>query len=141
MMQAYAAVKFADSCLRGLRGDAGVVECAFVPSQVCLSIASSEPALFLLKMLNCGLFSQVTELPFFASRVRLGRNGVEEIYPLGPLNEYERSVKDFFRALLALMNLVINVSCSPLLVFRVSLEKAKKELGGSIDKGVSFVKK
>ena len=34
-MQAYAAVKFADACLRGLRGDSGVVECAFVASQVC----------------------------------------------------------------------------------------------------------
>ncbi|KAL1537026.1 malate dehydrogenase [Salvia divinorum] len=88
LSMAYAAVKFADACLRGLRGDAGVVECAFVPSQV-------------------------TELPFFASRVRLGRSGVEEIYPLGPLNEYER----------------------------VGLEKAKKELGGSIEKGVSFAKK
>lgn len=88
LSMAYAAVKFADACLRGLRGDAGVVECAFIPSQV-------------------------TELPFFASRVHLGRNGVEEIYSLGPLNEYER----------------------------VGLEKAKKELAGSIDKGVSFVKK
>ena len=37
-------------------------------------------------------FFQVTELPFFASKVRLGRTGAEEIYPLGPLNEYERSV-------------------------------------------------
>lgn len=36
-MQAYAAVKFADACLRGLRGDAGIVECAFVASQVCIS--------------------------------------------------------------------------------------------------------
>lgn len=35
---------------------------------------------------------QVTELPFFASKVRLGRAGVEEFYPLGPLNEYERSI-------------------------------------------------
>lgn len=35
---------------------------------------------------------QVTELPFFASKVRLGRTGAEEIYPLGPLNEYERYV-------------------------------------------------
>lgn len=33
-LQAYAAVKFADACLRGLRGDAGVVECAFVASEV-----------------------------------------------------------------------------------------------------------
>ncbi|PPD81214.1 hypothetical protein GOBAR_DD21846 [Gossypium barbadense] len=57
--------------------------------------------------------SMVTELPFFASKVRLGRCGVEEIYPLGPLNEYER----------------------------VGLEKAKKELETSIEKGVAFVKK
>ncbi|CAL5324481.1 unnamed protein product [Camellia sinensis] len=87
LSMAYAAVKFADACLRGLRGDAGVVECAFVASQV-------------------------TELPFFASRVRLGRTGIEEIYPLGPLNESER----------------------------VGLEKAKKELAASIEKGISFVK-
>lgn len=33
---------------------------------------------------------QVTELPFFASKVRLGRQGAEEIFQLGPLNEYER---------------------------------------------------
>ncbi|KAG5528226.1 hypothetical protein RHGRI_028981 [Rhododendron griersonianum] len=86
--QAYAAVKFADACLRGLRGDASVIQCAFVASQV-------------------------TELPFFASKVRLGRTGIDEIYPLGPLNEYER----------------------------VGLEKAKKELAESIQKGVSFIKK
>ncbi|CAN1777391.1 Malate dehydrogenase 1, peroxisomal [Linum perenne] len=88
VVEAYAAVKFADACLRGLRGDAGVVECAYVASQV-------------------------TELPFFASKVRLGRTGVEEVYPLGPLNEYERT----------------------------GLEKAKKELAESIQKGVSFAKK
>ncbi|KAF2613126.1 hypothetical protein F2Q70_00009089, partial [Brassica cretica] len=32
--------------------------------------------------------TQVTELPFFASKVRLGRCGVDEVYGLGPLNEY-----------------------------------------------------
>ncbi|XP_043708259.1 malate dehydrogenase, glyoxysomal [Telopea speciosissima] len=88
LSMAYAAVKFADACLRGLRGDAGIVECSFVASQV-------------------------TELPFFASKVRLGRTGIEEIFPLGPLNEYERT----------------------------GLEKAKKELSESIEKGVSFVRK
>ncbi|KAL2522434.1 putative malate dehydrogenase [Forsythia ovata] len=51
VVEAYAAVKFADACLQGLRGDAGIIQCAFVSSQV-------------------------TELPFVASRVRLGRNGV-----------------------------------------------------------------
>ncbi|KAB2600692.1 malate dehydrogenase [Pyrus ussuriensis x Pyrus communis] len=65
LSMAYAAVEFAYACLRGLRGDAGVVECTFVASEV-------------------------TELPFFATKVRLGRSGAEEIYQLGPLNEYER---------------------------------------------------
>ena len=41
--------------------------------------------------------SQVTELPFFASKVWVGRSGVEEVYPLGPLNEYERSVLYLFK--------------------------------------------
>lgn len=34
--QAYAAVKFADSCLHGLRGDAAVIQCAFVSSEACI---------------------------------------------------------------------------------------------------------
>ncbi|XWS62509.1 hypothetical protein CRYUN_Cryun06bG0017100 [Craigia yunnanensis] len=88
LSMACAAVKFADACLRGLRGDAGIVECAFVACQV-------------------------TELPFFSTRVRLGRTGAEEVYQLGPLNEYERA----------------------------GLEKAKKELAGSIQKGIAFIKK
>lgn len=88
LSMAYAAVKFADACLRGLRGDANVVQCAYVASAV-------------------------TELPFFATKVLLGRAGVEEIYALGPLNGYERA----------------------------GLEKAKKELAASIQKGVSFIKK
>lgn len=88
LSMAFAAAKFADACLRGLRGDAGVIECAFVESQV-------------------------TELPFFATKVRLGRTGAEEIYQLGPLNEYER----------------------------IGLGKAKEELAGSIEKGVTFIKK
>ncbi|KAF3617448.1 Malate dehydrogenase, glyoxysomal [Capsicum baccatum] len=87
LSMAYAAVKFADVCLKGLRGDAGVVACAFVASQV-------------------------TELPFFASKVRLGRMGAEEVYQLGPLNEYER----------------------------IGLQKAKKELAESIQKGISFIR-
>ncbi|GAV65124.1 LOW QUALITY PROTEIN: Ldh_1_N domain-containing protein/Ldh_1_C domain-containing protein, partial [Cephalotus follicularis] len=87
LSMAYAAVKFADAYLRGLRGDAGV-ECAFVASQV-------------------------TELPLFATMVRLGCTGAQEVYLLGPLSEYER----------------------------IGLQKAKKELAGSIQKGISFNKK
>lgn len=33
---------------------------------------------------------QVTELPFFATKVRIGREGIEEIFPVGPLNHHER---------------------------------------------------
>ncbi|KAF2561365.1 hypothetical protein F2Q70_00014160 [Brassica cretica] len=88
LSMAYAAAKFADACLRGLRGDANVIECSFVASQV-------------------------TELAFFATKVRLGRTGAEEVFQLGPLNEYER----------------------------VGLEKAKEELAGSIQKGVDFIRK
>ncbi|KAF3321500.1 malate dehydrogenase [Carex littledalei] len=60
LSMAYAAAQFADACLRGLRGDAGIVECSYVASQV-------------------------TELPFFASKVRLSRGGVEEIMPPGSI--------------------------------------------------------
>jgi malate dehydrogenase len=51
LSMAYAAAKFAESCLRALSGEA-VVECAYVESHL-------------------------TELPFFASQVRLGPNGIE----------------------------------------------------------------
>ncbi|PNY14477.1 malate dehydrogenase glyoxysomal-like [Trifolium pratense] len=88
LSMAYAAVKFADACLRALKGEADVIQCAYVDSQV-------------------------TELPFFASKVRLGRDGVEEFLPLGPLSDYERA----------------------------SLEKAKKELATSVEKGVAFIRK
>lgn len=65
-MEAYAAIKFADACLHGLRGDAGIAKCVFVASQV-------------------------NDLPFFAYKVHLGHAGAEEVLPLGPLNVYERS--------------------------------------------------
>ena len=52
LSMAYAAAEFAASCLRALAGEPGVVECAYVESHL-------------------------TELPFFASPVRLGRHGVE----------------------------------------------------------------
>ncbi|KAI3883628.1 hypothetical protein MKX03_016310 [Papaver bracteatum] len=69
LSMAYAAAKFAAACLRGMRGDARVVECSFITSQV-------------------------TELPFFATKVWLGRTGVEEIFPLGALSEYESIQKE-----------------------------------------------
>ena len=55
----------------------------------------------------------MTDIPFFASKVRLGKNGVEEFCPLLALNEMEAA----------------------------NLVAMKAELMGSIQKGVEFVKK
>ncbi|KAJ6416971.1 hypothetical protein OIU84_002788 [Salix udensis] len=85
LSMAYAGAVFADACLKGLNGASDVVECSFVQSTV-------------------------TELPFFASKVRLGKNGVEEVLGLGPLSAYEKE----------------------------GLEKLKPELQSSIEKGIKF---
>lgn len=86
LSMAYAGALFADACLRGLNGESNVVEPSFVQSDV-------------------------TELPFFASRVRLGPSGAEEVYPLGDLNDYEKE----------------------------GLKAAIPELRSSIQKGIDFV--
>ncbi|KAL4335395.1 hypothetical protein GQ457_07G015010 [Hibiscus cannabinus] len=85
LSMAYAGAVFADSILKGLHGVPDMVECAFVQSTV-------------------------TELPFFASKVRLGKSGVEEVLGLGPLSEYEKE----------------------------GLESLKPELKASIEKGIKF---
>lgn len=86
LSMAYAGALFAESCLKGLNGEP-VVECSFVQSNI-------------------------TELPFFSSKVRLGRNGVEEVLPLGSLSGYEKK----------------------------GLEALIPELNASIQKGVDFAK-
>ncbi|KAH6795743.1 hypothetical protein C2S51_036729 [Perilla frutescens var. frutescens] len=86
LSMAYAGAIFADACLKGLNGVPDVVECTFVQSTV-------------------------TELPFFASKVRLGKNGVEEVLGLGPLTHFEKQ----------------------------GLEALKPELKSSIEKGIAFV--
>ncbi|KAI4320717.1 hypothetical protein MLD38_034167 [Melastoma candidum] len=85
LSMAYAGAIFADACLKGLNGVPDVIECSFVQSNV-------------------------TELPFFASKVRLGKNGVEEVLGLGPISEYEKQ----------------------------GLESLMPELKASIEKGVKF---
>ncbi|XP_054815227.1 malate dehydrogenase, mitochondrial [Prosopis cineraria] len=85
LSMAYAGALFADACLKGLNGVPDVVECSFVQSSV-------------------------TELPFFASKVRLGKNGVEEVMGLGALSEYEKQ----------------------------GLESLLPELKASIEKGIKF---
>ncbi|CAN0891312.1 Malate dehydrogenase 1, mitochondrial [Linum grandiflorum] len=88
LSMAYAGALFADACLKGLNGVPDVVECTYVQSNV-------------------------TDLPFFASKVRLGKNGVEEIFGLGALSDFEKE----------------------------GLEKMKSELKSSIEKGIAFANK
>ncbi|XP_024400532.1 malate dehydrogenase, chloroplastic [Physcomitrium patens] len=90
LSMAYAAARFAESCMRGLDGDSDVYECAYVQSEV-------------------------TDLPFFATTVKLGKKGVEEIVgeDLSGLTEYEKK----------------------------AVEALKAELKGSIEKGVQFANK
>ena len=86
LSMAYAAAEFANACLKALSGDANVVQCAFVASNL-------------------------TELPFFASPVRIGRNGIEEFLPIGDMSGAEQD----------------------------NFEGLKAELAQSIQKGVDFV--
>ncbi|GAV85261.1 Ldh_1_N domain-containing protein/Ldh_1_C domain-containing protein [Cephalotus follicularis] len=90
LSMAYAAARFVESTLRALDGDGDVYECSFVQSDL-------------------------TDLPFFASRVKLGRKGVEAVISsdLQGLTEFEQK----------------------------ALEALKPELKGSIEKGVGFVHK
>ena len=87
LSMAYAGALFADAAIRGLNGVQDVVECTYVESTV-------------------------TESPFFSSKVKLGPEGVSEIYPLGDLTDYEQA----------------------------ALDAMMPELHASIEKGVNFVK-
>eukprot|EP00850_Spirogloea_muscicola_P006409 SM000030S11418 [mRNA] locus=s30:543654:545558:- [translate_table: standard] len=91
LSMAYAAARFAESCLRALDGDSDVYECAYVESDL------------------------VPELPFFASRVKLGKRGVEALVPsdLEGLTASEQA----------------------------ALDSLKDDLKGSIDKGFAFANK
>lgn len=87
LSMAYAAARFVESSLRALDGDGDVYECSYIQSDV-------------------------TELPFFASRVKIGKKGVEAIISsdLQGLTEYEQK----------------------------ALEALKPELNASIEKGIGF---
>ncbi|KAH1248655.1 Malate dehydrogenase, chloroplastic [Glycine max] len=90
LSMAYAAARFVESSLRALDGDGDVYECSYVESDL-------------------------TDLPFFASRVKLGRKGVEALIPsdLQGLTDYEQK----------------------------ALESLKPELMASIEKGIAFAQK
>merc|ERR1712139_702954 len=63
LSMAYAAARMANSCLKGLSGQ-GTIECAYVASTV-------------------------TELPFFATKVTLGPEGIAQVHDLGRLTDFE----------------------------------------------------
>jgi len=68
LSMAYAGAEFANSVLKGLRGDKGNAECTFVQSEI------------------------VPGLAYFSSRVELGKDGVEKIHPLGSLSAFEEEL-------------------------------------------------
>lgn len=85
LSMAYAAARMADSCLKGLAGEADIYECSYVASEV-------------------------TELPYFSTKCKLGKDGVEKVMPIGDITPYEQKW----------------------------LDELKVELTGSITKGVKF---
>jgi len=63
LSMAYAGARLGKSILRGLAGQP-TIECAYVKSDI-------------------------TELPYFTSKVEFGKKGVNKVLPIGKLNEYE----------------------------------------------------
>lgn len=87
LSMAYAAARFAESCLTAMSGEKSVIECAYVDSSI------------------------VPDLPFLASPIRLGCQGLQEFLPLPSMTEEERQ----------------------------GFNAMKSELRGSIQKGQRFI--
>lgn len=85
LSMAYAGARLGKAVLSGLSGEKGVQECAYVASSV-------------------------SDLPYFASRVTFGLNGVEKVHPLGSLSAHEKE----------------------------RLTAVKKQLAGEIESGVQY---
>ena len=73
---AYAGAIFAEQCLRGLAGDEGIVDYAYVDEE---ALGSTET--------NPGI-------PFFSRKCKFGMDGIEEVLPTGSLSAYERAAHD-----------------------------------------------
>ena len=87
LSMAYAAARMGEAILRGLSGESDVYECSYVSSYI------------------------VPDMPFFATKCKLGKEGVEEVSPIGDITAYEQGW----------------------------LDKLKPELKAQIDKGISFI--
>ncbi|EEB06702.1 malate dehydrogenase [Schizosaccharomyces japonicus yFS275] len=89
LSMAYAGARMTNAVLRGLSGEVGVTECAYVESPLYTDQG----------------------VDFFSSRVTLGKEGAEDIHPVGLINDYETGL----------------------------LETCLQNLKKSIKKGLSFV--
>jgi malate dehydrogenase len=69
LSMAYAGALMGDACLRAKNGESNIVECTYVESKI-------------------------TAAPYFASKVLLGRDGVDTIHGLGSLTKYEQAALD-----------------------------------------------
>lgn len=69
---AFAGARMADAILRAAQGEKGVTECTFVESPLYKDQG----------------------IDFFSSKVVLGKEGVEEILPVGKVNDYEQGLLD-----------------------------------------------
>merc|ERR1712113_77709 len=77
LSMAYSGAEFADKVMAGLAGESGITECTFVESTI-------------------------TEAKFFASKVTLGKEGVDTIHDLGTINDHEKKlIADMMPDLLA----------------------------------------
>jgi len=65
LSMAYAGYIFTENVLKAIKGEEGIVQCAFVESEL-------------------------TDAPYFASPCRFGKNGVEEVMGFGELTPYEK---------------------------------------------------
>lgn len=65
LSMAYAGYLFTENILKALKGDKGIVQCAFVDSTL-------------------------TTAPFFASPCQFGKSGVEKVLDFGPMSAYEK---------------------------------------------------
>jgi malate dehydrogenase len=61
----YAGARLGKAVLAGLAGEKDVIECAYVASEI-------------------------TDLPYFSSKVTFGKDGVETVHPIGELSDYEK---------------------------------------------------
>jgi len=70
LSMAHAGSEFCGSLLRAIRGERGVSECSYVQSTLA-----------------------GPKVPYFSSRVELGRNGICHVKPIGRLSPYEEELK------------------------------------------------